>query len=102
MTANYNESHDLMDSNQNTTDMLTYSINLLTTYSVNQYNNLYDMNLRLMEENKKLEDDMIDLKKRKRDSDKHCFKLEQILEKQKEEKNVKVKKTDYKSYNLLI
>ena len=98
MATHYNEhdNQETIDPNQTTKDILTYNVSLLTTYSVNQYNNLYDMNLRLIDENKKLEDDIIELKKRKRDSEKHCFKLEQILDKQKEVKNVKVTKTEYK------
>lgn len=76
-----------------TNALLTYNISLLTQYSINQYNRLYEDNDKLNKEMRFLKDDNLFLRKRKSDDENQIIDLEKKLEKHKKPK---ITKTNYK------
>ena len=66
MTTQVDQNNDSLN---NTNSLIAYNLQLLTTYSVNQYNNLYEDNVKLTREIRFLKDDLDNIKKRKRDDE---------------------------------
>ena len=86
---------DLDDTHNHTNSLIAYNLHLLTNYSVNQYNNLYDENTKLTREIRFLKDDLEHVKKRKRDDENKIQHLEKVIEKNEKHKKPKITKSDY-------
>ena len=95
ITNNNDEEQDI---NTSYTDylnhLLTYNISLLTQYSMNEYNQLYEKNKQLEKDVKYLKEDNVFLRKRKRDAERQTNFLEKKIDKMK--KKPKITKTLYK------
>ena len=92
--ANYQTSsnNQVIDTNS----LLAYNISLLTQYSTNNYNLLYNENGKLKEENNYLKDQNSNLRKRRFDLEREVNKLERLMEKDRAKKpKIDVEKVNY-------
>jgi len=76
--------------------LLTYNISLLTQYSMNEYNQLYEKNKQLEKDVKYLKEDNVFLRKRKRDAENQTIILQRRIDKRKKGVELKITKTLYK------
>lgn len=92
MTTQVDQNNDSLN---NTNSLIAYNLQLLTTYSVNQYNNLYEDNVKLTREIRFLKDDLDNIKKRKRDDENKIQHLEKVIQKNDKYKKPKITKSNY-------